>query len=259
MLCFLPLLMISPARGSAFSTDNTDLWLTQGEDGWGMQMVQQADVLFATIYVYDNNGNPIYYTVTLAPNGTDAAGETIWVGDLYLTHGPWFGSPTFSSTLVSYRKVGQMTYVPHFLATSSLNYTVDGVAVSKAIYRYTLRTDDYTGSYIGAFKIFATQCFNPLNDGIQVDLGTFNVVSQSSSGLRVVANAYQGFTCTYSGDYQQFGQFGQSRGSFSCSDSRTGNYTFYEMNVTQTDFRGLMIGTNASGCSLSGSFAGVRQ
>ena len=259
MLCFLTLLMVSPARGSAFSTDNSDLWLAQSEDGWGMQLVQRADIMFATIYVYDAAMAPIYYTVTLTPMGTTAEGEAIWVGDLYLTHGPWFGSPAFNSSQVSYRKVGQLTYAVKDLHASTLSYSVDGVAVSKEIYRYTLRNDDYSGSYVGAFRVVATQCFNPANNAAQVSLGTFNVISQSSSTLRIVANSNQGFACTYDGDYQQFGQFGKSQGAFSCTDGRAGDFTFYEMLVTKTDFRGLMVGGNTAGCSLSGNFTGLRQ
>ncbi|MEO8306048.1 MAG: hypothetical protein ABI724_18205 [Betaproteobacteria bacterium] len=259
MLCFLTLLMVSPARGSAFSTDNSDLWLAHNEDGWGMQLVQRADIMFATVYVYSASMDPIYYTVTLSPMGTTPEGEAIWVGDLYLSRGPWFGSPTFNSSQVSRRIVGQLTYAVKDLYASTLTYSVEGVQVSKEIYRYTLRNDDYSGSYVGAFKVVATQCFDPASDAVQVSLGTFNVVSQSSSALRIVTNANQGFACTYDGDYQQFGQFGQSRGAFSCTDGRVGDYTFYEMLVTKADFRGLMVGENTAGCSLSGNFTGLRQ
>jgi hypothetical protein len=224
-----------------------------------MQIVQRADVMFATLYVYDNNSAPIYYTVTLTPTGTTAAGQAIWVGDLYVSHGPWFGLPAFNPSQVSRRMVGQMTYTAQYIDSSSVSYSVDGTVVNKDIYRYTLRNDDYTGSYVGAFKVAATRCFSPADDGITVNLGTLNVVSQSSTTLTIVANAYAGFTCTYPGDYQQFGQFGQSRGTFNCTDGQAGTYTFYEMNVSQTDFRGLMVGADVLGCSLSGSFTGLRQ
>jgi hypothetical protein len=102
-------------------------------------------------------------------------------------------------------------------------------------------------------------CSYPANEGIQTLLGTFNVLSQSSSSLTLVVNAYQGLTCNYPGDFQQFGQFGQSRGSFTCTDGQSGSYTLYEMNVTQTDIRGRITGTNNLGCTISGNFTALRQ
>ena len=55
------------------------------------------------------------------------------------------------------------------------------------------------------------------------------------------------------------GRLGQSRGAFTYSDGQSGSYTFYEMNVTHTDIRGLSTGTNNLGCSISGSFTALRQ
>ena len=256
--CLLTLLLISPARGTAFSTDNSDLWYAQNEDGWGMETTQRADVMFATLYVYDSQNQPTFFTATLSYSGNNAQGEAVWAGDLYVTHGPWFGA-FFNPQQVSYRIVGQLTYATKIIDSASLSYTVDGVTVSKLIRRFTLRYDNYAGSYVGAFKLTQSQCFNSGDDGIQTLLGTFSVLSQSSSALTLVANAYQGLTCTYPGDYQQFGQFGQSRGAFSCSDGQSGSYTFYEMNVTQTDIRGRITGTNNLGCSISGNFTALRQ
>ena len=57
----------------------------------------------------------------------------------------------------------------------------------------------------------------------------------------------------------QFGQFSQSRGSFTCTTGIKGGNLFFEMNVTPTDFRGRLLGTDNLGCSLTGSIAGVRN
>ena len=80
--------MVSPAQATSFSTDKGDLYLALNEDGWGVQMVQRGDALFATMYIYDANRLPIYYTATLFYTGADASGKAIWQGDLYLTNGP---------------------------------------------------------------------------------------------------------------------------------------------------------------------------
>jgi len=257
--CLLTLPQISPVGATAVSTDNSDIWTTHDEEALGMQLVQRANVMFATLYVYDNQNAPIFYTATLDPSGVNSSGDTLWVGDLYVTNGPWFGAPVFDPQLAKYRKVGQLTYSSHFVDSATLSYTVDGVAVNKLIYRYTLRYDNYAGSYVGAYKLTQSQCFNPADDGIETLLGTFGVLAQSSSSLTLVVNAYQGLTCNYPGDFQQFGQFGQSRGTFTCTDGRSGSYTFYEMNVTPTDIRGRVTGMNNRGCTISGNFTALRQ
>jgi len=255
----LALLLSSPAFGTAYSTDNSDLWYAHNEEAWGMQLVQRADVMFATLYVYDNQQEPIFYTATLVDSGKNAQGDTVWLGDLYQTNGPWFGDAVFNPQLIRYRKVGSLTFASHFLDSASLSYSVDGVNVNKMIYRYTMRYDNYAGSYVGAYKLTFSQCFSSADDGIQTLLGTFSVLSQSSSALTLVVNAYQGLTCNYPGDFQQFGQFGQSRGAFTCTDGTAGSYTFYEMNVTHTDIRGLVTGSNSRGCAITGNFTALRQ
>ena len=79
------------------------LWWNPTESGWGIQFVQQANTIFATMFVYDAANSPVWYTATLTP-----AGANVFRGDLHVTRGPWFGG-TFSSSAVGYRVVGTMT------------------------------------------------------------------------------------------------------------------------------------------------------
>lgn len=256
--CLVALAAIAPAGATSFSTDNSDLWLTRNEDGWGVQIVHRADVMFATIYVYDADHFPIYYTATLIYTGTNASGNAVWVGDLYLTNGPWFGAPAFSTSQVTYRKVGQAAFVPQLVETASLAYSVDSVTVNKQIYRYPMRNDDYGGTFVGAFKVTASGCSNSANNGSQLIRSTFSV-TQTTNSLRIDSVSDQGVSCNYPGDYQQFGQFGQTRGAYLCSTGENGAYTLFEMNVGFNDMRGRMLGTNNLGCSLSGNFSAIRQ
>ena len=80
LACVAALTIALPAQGTSFSTDNSDLYLALNEDGWGVQMVQRGNALFATMYVYDANRFPIYYTATLFFTGTEASGKAIWPG-----------------------------------------------------------------------------------------------------------------------------------------------------------------------------------
>jgi hypothetical protein len=251
------LVLASPAFGSAFSTNNSDIYNATNESGWAVEFVQQADVIFATIYTYDSDMLPIFYTSTLLVAGTSASGNAIWSGDLYVTNGPWFGA-SFDPSEVSYRKVGTMNYVPQDSAGGTVSFTVDGVVVTKQISRVTFRLDNYAGTYQGTYKIVASTCANPSDNGTFYTDATFTV-TQGNNALTVVAADNSGGSCTFPGDYKQFGQFGQSRGTFACSNGVNGTNLFYEMNVTPTDFRGRISGTDNLGCTLTGSLAGIRR
>lgn len=251
------LALASPAFGTAFSTDNSDLYIATNEDGWGVELVQRADVIFATVYTYDAQHLPIFYTATLFFAGTNASGNAIWTGDTYVTQGSWFGAPFDHSQLV-YRKVGTMTYITQFIESGALTFTVDGVTVSKQINRLTFRLDNYAGTYLGVYRLVASGCADPSNNGTFYFPSAFTV-TQAANALSIVANDSQGGTCTFSGDYTQSGQFGQTRGSFTCASGINGGHLIFEMNVTPGDFRGRILGSDNLGCTLNGNLSGIRQ
>jgi hypothetical protein len=251
------LALTSPALGTAFSTDNSDVYIASNEDGWGVEMFQRGDVVFATIFTHDADNLPIFYTATLLYAGTDAGGSAIWVGDLYVNEGPWLGAP-FDPSKIDRRKVGTMTYLAQFIESGSLTFSVDGVTVTKQINRLTFKLDNYAGNYLGAYKLIATSCANPSDDGTFYYGAVFNI-TQAANALTIVATESQGGSCTFPGDYMQFGQFGQSRGSFTCTNGIKGGHLIFEMNVTPGDFRGRILGTDNLGCSLTGNLSGIRQ
>src|SRR5262245_26328346 len=219
-LCLAALMLPAPAFGSAFSTSNSDIYNATNESGWAIELVQHADVVFATIYTYDSNMLPIFYSATLFVGGTGASGNAIWVGDLYLTHGSWFVAP-FDASKLTYRKVGTMNYVPKDTTGGTVTFTIDGVVVTKQISRVTLKFDNYTGIYQGTYKIDASGCSNPSDNGPFYINAVFTV-TQGTNALTVVTSEPDGNSCTYPGDYTQFGQFGDSVSSFTCTNGIKG-------------------------------------
>src|SRR3977135_4287972 len=98
---------MSPFSAISFSVDNSDLWGNPAENGWGLQIIQRADVIFVTLYLYDTNNTPIWYAAVLKPNS-----QTNWSGDLMQTKGPWFGKQAFDPAAVTVAKVGSMSFIP---------------------------------------------------------------------------------------------------------------------------------------------------
>ena len=254
VLAFAALVAASPAFGTAFRNDNSGLYNAVGESGWAVQFEQQGDAITATIYTYDSNMVPIWYSATLLLGINPYPWSDLWAGDLYATTGPWFGAP-FDASKIGYRKVGTINFVQEFTDGGTVTFTIDGVEVTKHIQRWTFRLDNYAGTYCGMYKVIAS-CGNPPVDSTSY-IDTMITVTQAANSLTVVTNEASGNSCTFSGDYTQSGQYGQSVGNFACTNGLVGfNGTlpfYYEMNVTTTDFRARFNGSRSDNCSIYGN------
>jgi hypothetical protein len=253
----------SPALGSAFRNDNTGLYNAVGESGWAVAFEQQGDAITATIYTYESNGQSMWYSATLFFDQNLFFLGDSWIGDLYATTGPWFGAP-FDASKIAYRKVGTLNFIQEFTDGGVVNFTIDGVAVSKHIQRWTFRLDDYTGTYRGLYKMIS-ECGDPRNPTESTSyIDATITITQAASSLTIVTNESTGNSCTYTGDYRQSGQVGESQGRFVCTNGLSGGNVgavsfYHDMNVTPTDFRGQISGVNSLGCELSGNVVGIRQ
>ena len=151
-----------PAR----ATDYTDIWWTVGgtESGWGVNFVQNEDVVFATFYVYDQSKQPTWYS---SPMFVDASG-TVYTGTLYETTGSWFGEPWNPADVVAV-PVGTSMFTPTSATTGTLTYTVNNIPgtpfVTKDIQRSMFRTIVLGGNYAGTGLITLSGCTNSVDNG----------------------------------------------------------------------------------------------
>jgi hypothetical protein len=251
-VCMTALLWNAPVTATQFTTDYTDLYWVPTESGWGLQVVQVADVIFVTMYVYDANRNPIWYTATGVYQG-----NFVWVGDLYQTAGPWFGAPAFDPASVTRAKVGTLTLNFTSVKFAALAYSVNGVVVNKQIQRQTLKNDTYGGTYVGQFKNVLT-CTDPAQNGTVITPATLIVSHSGGSQFTMVATA-SGSTCTYSGTYAQSGRFGEvNNGTYTCTDGAAGTFNSFEMYVNISGFTARANINNAA-CTATSHFGGMRQ
>jgi hypothetical protein len=266
MLCLM--LVSLTARGSVASIDNSDLWGNPNESGWGLQLVQRADVIFATLFVYDSGHAPVWYSATLqlSSHDPDLSAPGLWTGDLVQASGPSFGTVPFNPASVQRTTVGTMTFSALSDHDGTLTYSVNGVVVNKALTRTTLKNDNYSGDYSGILFYASEGCPDVKDRGlhwsriefeISQDVGSMTMLSQEEGGAPV---------CTSNGNYTQYGQFGSSRQvTSSCSDgSHAGNVTlFYEMNATFTgatmNFTMPSTNPDSKGCTRNGSIYGIRR
>ena len=242
------------ASANSQTTDQSDLWYLPSESGWGMQLVQRGSVIFATLFVYGQNNQPTWYVSTM-----NYTSNLAWTGPLYATTGPWFGTVPFNSKNVTPEQVASMTWSAPFVDSGTVTYSVNGVNVTKNVVRQPLVTDDFSGTFGGAFHGTATNCSSSSNNVTAETYAAF-VVTQSGQNVSVNLAFESGATCNFPGTLAQSGQFGTVNGNYTCSSGETGAFILSEMNVGLNfwNTRVAMSSTNI-GCQTSGYFGGIRH
>jgi len=231
--------------------DMTDLWWNPTESGWGVNIIQQADVLFATMFVYGAGSRPTWYVASaVLPAGQG------YSGNLYETSGPVFTGP-FDPSAVTLRQVGTFTIVPspNSQAIATLTYTVDGATINKIIERQTWRANDLNGNYMGGNVGTYSGC--PSN-GYREEPGFWSI-AQTTQDFRM--SSLTNMICDFSGSYQQTGRSGTSDGLFTCTGSTgtmTGTYLATEIEKTAQGFSAKLL-MQSSLCRWEGGIGGLKQ
>src|ERR1700694_2383469 len=169
LVAILLLFVLCNARASTNTSEITDMWWNPAESGWGINIILQNSVAFATFFVYDANHNPVWYTAELHYQG-----NFVWAGPLYATNGPWFGGP-FPSGATTIRQVGTATFSVLALNQATLAYSVGDIAVTKTVQRQTWANENYSGTYAGGYSIRLTGCVPSSLNGIQEVAGLLSV------------------------------------------------------------------------------------
>ena len=241
---------------AASGYDLGDMWWNPAESGWGIDFIQQKDVVVATLYVQGPDSKPEWYTSALRFGGLSAqTHEMTYSGDLYEATGTRYGITPYA--LAGVRRVGSITVVAPTMTTATLTYSIDGVEATKSIRRYTFRWDDYDGTYSGAWSVTATRCTNPADDGTRT-VPTTLTFARSGTAMTVVA-LDNSRSCSYSGPYTQEGRLGRIDSTYTCGTGEVGAMALEEINVQRFGVMGRLFGANNRGCHLEGTFAGLRD
>lgn len=182
---------------SAHAGTYTGIWWNQNESGWGISITQQFDTLFAAMYVYNQSGQPVWYTAALRPVGTSASSYS---GDLFATTGPYFGS-VFNPAAVNARRVGTMTFNAPSFNAGTLTYSVDSVQVTKSISQLTFTAVPGGGDYsIITLRDPSNTCSIPAIDNAAPTLLTLD-----TNDFRLLNASTGAAICTARGTYGQAG------------------------------------------------------
>ena len=115
--------------GRASVPNYQDLWWNPAESGWGLNMVQQGTIIFATLFTYSASGRDLWIVAPDLRRQPDAS----YTGPIYTTRGTTFNASPW--TAVQAVEVGTMTVWFTNGERASLSYTYNGTTVSKVIQR----------------------------------------------------------------------------------------------------------------------------
>jgi hypothetical protein len=248
-----------PASATSYSTDYTDLWWNSAENGWGMNIVQQYDALFATLYVYGADGTPRWY---FASGMTGS--PTSFSGGLFSTTGsPFSGAWTGLGPVT---QVGTMTINFTGPNAGTLVYSVNGQTITKQMTRNTFRNNVVSGNFLGGMAATASSCGNSANNGGALIYGALTV-SQNGGSVSFRVDFYNNTglssTCIFSGPYTAEGRLGRvSGGTMTCTQGSStvnqGTFSMTELDVGANGMSSRFTGSDQF-CSYNGRFGGLRD
>ena len=242
------------SQANTVTTDFTDLWFNANESGWGVNIIQQQDVIFATLFVYGQNNAPTWYVGSdIRYQGSQGA-DQVFTGTLFQTSGPFFGGP-FNPSAVTNRSVGTFTFRASRSDAATITYSVDGTNVTKSITRQTWRNQNFAGSYRGAVVGTYSGCTQ--GNG-PYESPAILTITQNGGSIQI-HEAGNGYTCTYTGNYTPAGNSGVASGSGSCSDGFAQTWSASEMKVGLDFFSAAFTSRIGASCNFVGRLGGIRR
>jgi len=162
----------------------------------------------------------------------------------------------FNAAAVTARKVGTATFTATTVNSATLQYSVDGINVTKSIQRQTLRNVNFTGLYLGGTIYTFFGCLNPANNNVVIQDSGFLNITHSRASIHIAAQG-QLSNCTFNGTYSQTGRLGNvSNGTYSCTDGTVGTFSMNALEWTLMGMSGLVSAQNQA-CQFSGYFGGI--
>lgn len=241
-------------RPATIGTDYTDLWWNPQESGWGVNVVQQGETAFITLFVYGPDGRPTWYFASNARVfALDADGIPSFRGTLYQAKGPWIGE-AFDPAKVEARPVGEVRIEPRPDARTVLEYTAEGVTVSKEIRRQTFAAPDVGTTYLAAFSLGEAV---PGTDLVGVRDFSSRVILQLAGDLVFLRVEEPAGRCEYRGTRTSSGKFARLAGAYACAAGDAGTFVIEDFEVTRHGISGYLR-TDSLARERKGPFAAAR-
>ena len=125
---------VVPAREVQAQTQGTsysDLWWNPAESGWGVNINQQGDIIFATWFTYGTGGRNAWYVMSDARRQADGS----FKGAIYQTTGVPFAQISGQASAITIDEVGNGTFRFTSNEGGTFSYKIGTVEQIKTISR----------------------------------------------------------------------------------------------------------------------------
>lgn len=224
----------------------TDLWFNPQERGWGVNVVQQLETAFVTLFAYGPDGRPTWYFASDARiTAYGAGGLPLFSGNLYRSEGPWHGG---SYDPAKFRAVAVGTIDLEVLGRSSMRVhtLIDGARDARQVVRQTWDQELLAANYVAQYVLRLTTPAGQLIGTRDFAADVLVSLIQEQGYMRT--DLHGGGRCEYRGPYQQSGKLLTFSGTFTCDsgDAREGTFELRDVEVTDNGFTGQLRTTSAN-------------
>jgi hypothetical protein len=249
--------VVLPVRAA---TNYQDMWWVPSESGWGVNVAQQGNTMFATWFIYSTNRQPLWLVMSNAQR-SGAAGNT-FTGDLYQTVGTGFSQAPFVALVpADVTKVGTATFTFSSARAGTLSYTVNGAQVVKQITRQPLENVSLAGTYGGGIFRSGSGCATPALNGTSSGTSLIQISHSTATGAATITEV-GGFGCRLTGTLAQYGSSFEGSGTYQCAGDAllNGNWTAVEGTGGEATFSlKLNFRPLNDTCTVTGSVGGFKQ
>ena len=253
-------LVVACAAGGVQAGTYSDLWLKADEPGWGVNVVQQSETAFVTLFVYGPDGKPTWYVASDAQviAYSQPGSYPLFRGTLYKTEGSWLGGP-WQADNAKVIPAGEVQLEVLAKDRMRVHYTADGVSGAKEVRRFSFAQPVDLANFVTQFYLRQAIGGQPYG----------YLYLQAETLVHFNADTGQGFMrvddqigrrCEYRGPYQQAGKLIRFAGDFTCNagDALAGTFEVSDLEVTANGVTGYLRATSASHTQY-GRFAGLLQ
>lgn len=244
---------------AASANNYQDLWWSgPAESGWGINVAQQGDVMFATWFIYAEGNQPTWVFLSRAERA-GASGNT-FTGDIFRAVGtPFAVVPFVPLRAEDVTKVGTASLVFSDARTGILAYTINDTQVVKQITRQVIGFYNLSGTYFGALKREGNGCVAAALNGSQTNPAIYSVTHTVATGSLTITEI-GGSQCNFSGNTQVFGSLIEGSGNFTCAAQNiTGTWTMREGRPSPNAFSALLaLRPNGDACVLNAAIGGLK-
>lgn len=243
------------AAGCASAGAYSDLWWNPQEPGWGVNVVQQLETAFVTLFVYAPDGSPTWYVAPAANITHYGSGGPLFAGTLYRTRGPWHGG-AFDPGQVQATPVGELHLEVLARDRLRVHYTAEAVSMVKEVVRQTWDQPLVGANYVTQFVLRQVPARGGPPIGTRDYPADVHVHFDAGAGFMRVDDPLR--RCEYRGPYRVTGKLVRFAGEYECSAGDAARGTF-EVNDLEISAHGLTgyLRTWADDVNQLGRFGGV--